>query len=311
MKDIRKMTIDEIDNYGSEIQENIKDVSSTILDKTNMISMGSIKESLNEMYDISKKHKKLELPILGKPIQKIRSLTSNYSKIQGRIDEISNAMTSQKERIDEHIGYMSEQVNNLEYIMTNLRTCEDELMGYATELDSETVIDKAKSQAVASRLRNINATRVLAEQAQAEALMIMAEQREAKRQLDSVIKNAIPAIQMQAVNSVGIRVNKETQEIIGKARDIMGTIVVQNATEVRNMAEELQNNRTKSIIDDDKLKKAQEILENALKYVVEASELEAKSNIRMVNELKTKTQNNKKSIEILKAKVGKTDNSAS
>lgn len=54
MKDIRKMTIDEIDNYGSEIQENIKDVSSTILDKTNMISMGSIKESLNEMYDISK-----------------------------------------------------------------------------------------------------------------------------------------------------------------------------------------------------------------------------------------------------------------
>lgn len=40
MKDIREMTIDEIDNYGSEIQENIKDVSSTILDKTNMISMG-------------------------------------------------------------------------------------------------------------------------------------------------------------------------------------------------------------------------------------------------------------------------------
>lgn len=30
MKDIREMTIDEIDNYGSEIQENIKDVSSTI-----------------------------------------------------------------------------------------------------------------------------------------------------------------------------------------------------------------------------------------------------------------------------------------
>lgn len=308
MKDIRDMSISEIDNYGADIQEIMKDASASILNKTNMISLGDTKQELNELYDISNKHKKIMLPVVGKPLQRIRSLTTNYSKIQNRLDSINNAMEAQKERIDEHIEYMNEQIKNLDSILENLRDCENNLDVYAHELDESNLSDQTMIQAVSSRLRNINTTRIMAEQAQAEALMILAEQREAKRQLDEVIKNAIPAIQMQAVNSVGMRVNKETQEIISKSRDIIGNIVVQNAMEVKNMAEELQNNRTKSIVDDEKLIMAQGILEDALKCVTEASELEAKSNMRMIGELQEKTKHNKESIKILKNKIGKSNN---
>lgn len=309
--DIRNMSIDEIDNYGSDIQENMKNASNNILAKTDMVSTGSIKQELNEMYDISTKHKKLMVPIIGKPLQKIRSLTTNYTKIQSRLDSIESNMSAQKDRIDEYIGYMIEQTESLESIVSKLRTCEQNLTEYSQELDSEIVIDDARVQAVASRLRNINATRIMAEQAHAEALMIMAEQREAKRQLDSVIRNAIPALQMQVVNTVGIRVNKETQEIISKTRDIMGNIVVQNATEVKNMAEQLQNNRTKSMVDDDKLLEAQRILEDTLKFVTEASKLEAKNNMRIVAELQDKAQSNAEYIDMLKNKIGDSNKIAS
>lgn len=303
-KDIRNMSIDEIDNYGSDIQEKMKNTSNNILAKTDMVSTGNIKQELNEMYDISTKHKRLMVPIIGKPLQKIRNLTTNYTKIQSRLDSIESNMTAQKDRIDEYIGYMTEQTDSLDGIVENLRDCEQSLNIYAEELSNEEVVDNTRVQAVASRLRNINATRIMAEQAHAEALMIMAEQREAKRQLDSVIRNAIPAIQMQVVNTVGIRVNKETQEIISRTRDIMGNIVVQNATEVKNMAEQLQSNRTKSMVDDDKLLEAQRILEDTLKFVTEAADLEAKNNLRIVTELQDKAQSNAEYIDALKNKIG-------
>lgn len=311
INNMRNMSIDEIDNYGSDIQEKMKDTSNNILAKTDMVSTGSIKQELNEMYDISTKHKKLMVPIIGKPLQKIRSLTTNYTKIQNRLDSIELNMSAQKDRIDEYIGYMIEQTESLDSIVSRLRTCEKNLTEYSQELESETVVDNARIQAVASRLRSINATRIMAEQAHAEALMIMTEQREAKRQLDSVIRNAIPALQMQVVNTVGIRVNKETQEIISKTRDIMGNIVVQNATEVKNMAEQLQSNRTKSMIDDDKLLEAQRILEDTLKFVTEASKLEAKNNMRIVTELQDKAQSNAEYIDMLKNKIGDSNKIAS
>ena len=134
--------------------------------------------------------------------------------------------------------------------------------------------------------------------------MIIGEQREAKTQLEQVIRNALPAIQIQAVNSVGIRVNKETQDIIAKTREITGQIIVQNATDVKNMAVELQKNRTKSIVDDEKLIKAQEILNEALEVVTKASELEAETNVRLVKSLSEKATNNKEFIDRLSSKLG-------
>lgn len=308
---LRTMSVKDIDNYGADIQQTMTDTSKSILNKTNMLDLGNTKDELNELYDISNKHKRLMVPIIGKPLRKLRDLTRNYAKIQDRLDGISDAIESQKSRIDEYVGYMEEQIDNLEFILGDLRVCEANLDTYVRELDGEQNTDQTRVQIVATRLRNINTTRVIAEQAQAEAMMILAEQRESRRQLDEVIKNAIPALQIQAVNSVGIRVNKETSEIIGKAREITSNIVIQNATEVRNMAEELQKNRTKSIVDDDKLMEAQHILEEALKSVTEASKLEAGSNLRMIRDLQEKTKSNQESLGMLKNKLGESNKVAS
>ena len=298
---LRKMSVSEIDTFGSDIQQVMSETSNNLLAKANMVDLGDTHESLDKLSEVVKKQKKL-LPVLQTPLRKIKKFQGNFVKVQSRIDEISTALETQQSRIDEHIVYMEEQTSNLNKIINELRLCEDSLSEYISDVSGDT--DQTRYQAASSRLRMINGTRIIAEQAQAEALMIIGEQREAKTQLEQVIRNALPAIQIQAVNSVGIRVNKETQDIIAKTREITGQIIVQNATDVKNMAVELQKNRTKSIVDDEKLIKAQEILNEALEVVTKASELEAETNVRLVKSLSEKATNNKEFIDRLSSKLG-------
>ena len=297
---LKTMSVSEIDNYGADIQRSMTDSSSNILDKAKMIELGSLSEELDELSDIAKKHKKL-LPILQTPLSKLRRYQNRFVKVQSRIDQIEESLENQKQKIEVHVAYMEEQICNLKTIVRDLRVCEDTLLKYSEEIKSDT--DQVRFQAVSGRLRTINNTRIIAEQAQAEALMIVCEQREAKAQLEEVIKNALPAIQIQAVNSVGIRVNKETQDIISKTRDITSNIIVQNATEVKNMAIELQKNKTKSIVDDEKLAKAQSILTEAMQVIAKASEVEAETNVRLTKSLREKAKDNQKYIDILSDRI--------
>lgn len=297
---LRKMSIDEIDTYGSDIQQVMSDASNELLNKANMVELGDTRDSLDKLSEVAKKQKKM-LPILQTPLRKLKRFQGNFIKIQSKIDEIEDALTKQKTRIDEHVDYMEKQIKNLGGVVSNLQICENSLSEYAKELEDEP--DQGRLQAVTSRLRMLNSTRIIAEQAQAEALMIVGEQREAKAQLEQVIRNALPAIQIQAVNSVGIRVNKETQDIIAKTREITGQIIVQNATDVRDMANELQANRTKSIVDDDKLIKAQEILTEALEHVMKAAETETETNKRLIKSLSEKAADNQKYINMLSDKI--------
>lgn len=300
LEKLKEMSISEIDAYGSDIQRSMTDSSSNILEKAKMIELGTLSEELDELSDITKKHKKL-LPILQTPLSKLRRYKNRFIKVQSRIDQIEESLENQKQKIEVHTAYMEEQIGSLKTIIRDLRICEDTLLKYSEEIESDT--DQIRFQAVSSRLRTINNTRIIAEQAQAEALMILCEQREAKIQLEEVIKNALPAIQIQAVNSVGIRVNKETQDIISKTRDITSNIIVQNATEVKNMAIELQKNRTKSIVDDEKLAKAQSILTEAMQVIAKASEVEAETNVRLTKSLREKAKDNTRYIEMLSDRV--------
>ena len=298
---LKNMSVSDIDTYGADIQQVMSETSTNLLNKANLVDLGDTHDSLDKLSEVVKKQKKM-LPVLQTPLRKIKKFQGNFVKVQSRIDEIGNALESQQSKLDEYIIYMEEQTSNLDKVLSDLRVCEQSLQEYAQTLEDDT--DKVRYQAVSSRLRMINGTRIIAEQAQAEAMMIIGEQREAKVQLEQVIRNALPAIQIQAVNSVGIRVNKETQDIIAKTREITGQIIVQNATDVKNMAEELQKNRTKSIVDDEKLIKAQEILTEALEVVSKASAVEAETNMRLVESLSDKAKDNKRFIDELSSKLG-------
>lgn len=312
VRKLRNMSIMDIERYGSDIQEAMSESSKVVLSKVNMIELGGTQEYIDELGSVVKQHKKL-LPILQSPLRKLRKFSNSFVKVQGRLDEIEGALEGQCDKIGAYLEFMEEQQGNLGVILKSLRTAEDSLADYAGQIQNIPE-ESLKYQSVTNRLRTITDTRVIAEQTQAEALMIIGEQREVRQQLEAVIRNAIPALHIQAVNSVGIRVTKETQEIINRTRELTSDIIVQNAKDVGEMAKELQQNRTKSIVDGDKLMKAQSILTETMKIIADTAEHEALINQKLSDGIRETAKANQKYIEQLavknygKDKTGNTGN---
>lgn len=295
---LREMSLRELENYGVSIQDNIDEKSSEILRKAHMSDLGNTQESLDELQEIVTKQRKM-LPTSVSPLRAIRRFAGRYEKVERRIDQINEAIETQRNKLDEYVTYMIEQNENMGVAVKALKECEDNLMAYVDELQDENSTDTVRLQAATNRLKLITGTRVNAEQAQIEGLIIIKANQESKYQLEQVTRNVMPILKMQAVNAVGIKANKESIEIAEKTRKITGDLIERNATDVKNMVDKLQANRTSSVVDEEKLEKAQQILLEALESVAKASEKEAETNLKVAKNLRNKAQNNSKLITSL------------
>ena len=292
---LRNMSLKELENYGVSIQDSIGEKSSEILMKAHMSDLGNTQESLDELQDIVNKQKKL-LPTSVSPLRVIRKLANRYEKVERRIDQINKTIEEQRNKLDEYVTYMMEQNENMGKAVESLKECEDNLLVYIGELEGDD--DKQlRLQVAANRLKLITSTRVNAEQAQLEGLMIIKANQESKYQLEQVTRNVMPILKMQAVNAIGIKANKESIEIADKTRKITGELIERNANEVKNMVDKLQANRTSSVVDEEKLFKAQQILIEALESVAKASEKEAEKNLKVAMNLRESSISNSKTIE--------------
>lgn len=68
---------------------------------------------------------------------------------------------------------------------------------------------------------------------------------------------------------------------------------------LKNMVDKLQANRTSSVVDEEKLAKAQQILIEALESVAKASEKEAKTNLKVARNLRETSMSNSDFIKSL------------
>lgn len=295
---LRGMSLKELENYGVSIQDSIGEKSSEILRKAHMSDLGNTQESLDELQDIVTKQRKL-LPTSVSPLRAIRRFAGKYEKVERRIDQINEAIEAQRNKLDEYVTYMMEQNENMGRAVISLKECEDNLIVYIEELQGENNPDQIRLQAAANRLKLITGTRVNAEQAQIEGLMIIKANQESKYQLEQVTRNVMPILKMQAVNAVGIKANKESIEIADKTRKITGELIERNATDVKNMVDKLQANRTSSVVDEEKLAKAQQILIEALESVAKASEKEAETNLKVARNLRETSMSNSDFIKSL------------
>lgn len=295
---LRGMSLKELENYGVSIQDSIGEKSSEILRKAHMSDLGTTQESLDELQDIVTKQRKL-LPTSVSPLRAIRRFAGKYEKVERRIEQINEAIEAQRNKLDEYVTYMMEQNENMGRAVISLKECEDNLIVYIEELQGENNPDQIRLQAAANRLKLITGTRVNAEQAQIEGLMIIKANQESKYQLEQVTRNVMPILKMQAVNAVGIKANKESIEIADKTRKITGELIERNATDVKNMVDKLQANRTSSVVDEEKLAKAQQILIEALESVAKASEKEAETNLKVARNLRETSMSNSDFIKSL------------
>lgn len=291
---LKEMSLSEIDRYGSDIQKMISDKSCEILEQTRMSELSAIRDGIEELNEVAGKQRNM-LPVLKTPIRKLKHFKSGFEKVQNKIDNITNSLESQSYLISKSIEDMTKQCENIEKATKELKIREDSLLVYIEELKDDT--NRVRFQAISNRLNLLSGTRVNAEQAQLEALMIIKSQQESKYQLEKVIQNVIPILKMQAVNAIGIKVNKETVKIMKKTKEVTGRIIEKNAQDVKDMVIELQNNRVSSVVDENKLISAQKMLNEAMEIVAKASEDEANINLRIATEVRENAKDNEKLIQ--------------
>ena len=292
-----EMDLKEIGEYGVNIQSSIDVNCTNILNNVKVADLGDTGEKLDELQLIANKQSKA----LNSPFKflKLSKITDKYVKAQDRIDNITGAISVQKNKLDEIIDSMMEQVNNLNKATSELKECENSLNEYIDYLKEKEDPDQTRLQAVSNRLKLITSSRVNAEQANIQALMIIKSNQESQYQLNEVIQNVVPILKMQAINSIGIQANKDAIDIANRTKKITGELILKNANDIKDLATELENNRNSSPIDDAKLKEAQNILRSAIDIVSQASALEAENNIRISKELAESAQMNTEYIQKL------------
>lgn len=294
---LRSMRLSDIDTYGCQIQQKISDKSDEILSRTYMNELGGLKESLSDLQDAADAQRKM-LPMFKSPLKTLRRMTGKYDRVIDQINNVTKSLEQHQEKISTYIDYMMEQSDSIGLAVDELKQKEDALQAYADEVGNGN--NQIRSNAVANRLRIISGTRVNAEQAQVEALMIVKQQQESKYQLQEVIQNVIPILKMQAVNAIGNRVNKETIEIMKKTREVTGRIIEQNAKDIAEMTESLQNNKVSGVIDEEKLLNAQKILNEAMEKIVDTSESQAMADLSLTNRLREQAKSNQEYLKELR-----------
>ena len=147
---LREMSLRELENYGVSIQDNIDEKSSEILRKAHMSDLGNTQESLDELQEIVTKQRKM-LPTSVSPLRAIRRFAGRYEKVERRIDQINEAIETQRNKLDEYVTYMIEQNENMGVAVKALKECEDNLMAYVDELQDENSTDTVRLQSDTNR----------------------------------------------------------------------------------------------------------------------------------------------------------------
>ena len=299
INDLREMPLEEIEKYGANIQKFISKKSDEFIKKASETDNGGVKNSLNQLQMIVDKRTK-SIPTALAPFSKIRNFIEGHQKIESRIDGLANEIQMHQERLGKHIAFMEEQSEAISEALEALDEYEVRLQAYSDELKAETPENQRRIQAVADRLKIITATRVTTEQAQISSMMIVAANRESRHQLEEVTANVLPILRMQTVNAIGIQANRDSMEIAERTRLLTSQLIEKNAKDVKEMTAQLQNNRTRSIIDEDKLMQAQKILQEALESVADMSKQEAELNLKVADDLNSAAKNNSLFIKRLK-----------
>lgn len=118
---VKAMSLKQIDEYGSTIQDMIGSKSTAILQKATVNDTGAtMKKGLDDLQDVVDKQRKM-LPTSKSPMRLFRKFTANYTKVEKRIDDISDVLNEHKEKLDKYVQYMMEQSQGLGEAVKTLR----------------------------------------------------------------------------------------------------------------------------------------------------------------------------------------------
>lgn len=286
MNKMDSLTIRELEQFGSNIQNNINKEMDSVLSKAKMLEVGDIGDSLSEVATIANKTtNKVSLADKFLPLKAINKMLNRYDSVEKKMTDISNGIDTQKEKLNSVLDNLFNSKDILENSLKDLKSSEEQLQNYVEYISDTT--DVLRLQAASNRLKTITTLRVGTEQSLCEVVMLIQSNKEIVHQLEETITNVVPLFRMQLVNALSIKAHKDALDLRESITGLANKMVVENAKNIQKASDRMLENRQNPIISAESLEEANSILQNTVKKAIDMSGEEYKTNIEVVKRLQS------------------------
>ena len=303
--ELQDLTLEQIEKYGSDVQTDISEAMTQLLNDTKCIDLGQTGNYLAELSTTSNSiTRKLEPRGILKPFVKAKGWLARFDNIESSIDSLDVNIQKEQEKLNTILNGLYQSKKVLSSKLDDLVRVQDELTEYVGYLQNSTEEDDGlKLQAATHRLKVITTTIAVTKQEINKTVLVIQENKEITNQLMEASENLIPMFKTMMMNVLATKANAEAVQLKKSLVKTANKLVIENAKQIEKTADDLIAGRTESLIAPQTLTEANAIMQKTIEKVVESAKTETTVNQELINSLRASTDSIK-SLTLLEDEKG-------
>lgn len=299
---IRNLSLEEIERYGSDVQADISESMSQLLQDTRCIDLGQTGNYLAELSSTSNSiTRNLEPRGIFKPFVKAKNWLAKFDNIEASIDSLDKNIQKEQEKLNTVLNGLYQSKEVLVDKLNDLTRVENDLSEYVGYLKDSEEDDGLKLQAAVHRLKVITTTIAVTKQEINKTVLVIRENKEITNQLMEASENLVPMFKTMMMNVLATKANAEAVELKKSLVKTANKLVLDNAKQIEKTASDLIEGRMDTLIAPQTLTEANAILQRTIEKVIDSAKSETTTNLELITSLKASTDSIK-SLSLLEDK---------
>lgn len=289
---MKDLTLEEIEKYGSDVQLGISESMTKLLQDTKCIDLGATGNYLAELSTTSNSiTRKLEPRGIIKPFIKVKNWLSRFDNIENSIIKLDENIQKEQDKLNTVLNGLYQSKEILSDKLDDLIKVQNDLTEYVEylKINQSKEDDGLKLQAAVHRLKVITTTIAVTKQEIGKTVLVIQENKEITNQLMEASENLIPMFKTMMMNVLATKANAEAVQLKKSLIKTANKLVLDNAKQIEQTAEDLIAGRTESLIAPQTLTEANDILQRTINKVIDSAKTETSVNLELIDSLKAST----------------------
>lgn len=279
------MTLQEIENYGSDIVIDVSNQMTDLLRKTKAIDLDQTGKSLSDS--------SVETSAISKSVGKVGrfpaifgvgKFLSKYVSIENRVVSLESGVVAERERLSDVLNALYESLGILRGTLVDLESAKANLEIVVEDLKTSDE-DGILLQAATHRLQTLTTTCAVVKQECTKTVLIIKENKEVQAQLQEASDNLIPIFKVMLMNVLGAKTNAEAIKLKKNLSTVANKIIIENAKQIDETAQDLIKGREEPLIKAETITEANKILQGAIEKVQKSALAETSVNLKAVEDM--------------------------
>lgn len=290
--EMKNLSLQEIEKYGSDVQMDISESMTKLLQDTKCIDLGATGNYLAELSTTSNSiTRRLEPRGIMKPFVKAKNWLSRFDNIESSIVKLDENIQKEQDKLNTVLNGLYQSKEVLSDKLDDLTKVQNDLIEYVEYLknNQSEEDDGLKLQAAVHRLKVITTTIAVTKQEIGKTVLVIQENKEITNQLMEASENLIPMFKTMMMNVLATKANAEAVQLKKSLVKTANKLVLDNAKQIEKTAEDLITGRTESLIAPQTLTEANDILQRTINKVIDSAKTETSVNLELIDSLKAST----------------------